>query len=86
MAIVDKGVGELWLWVNSVEPDPTDEHTLSAEEGQELIRKLVEERQRMYYTQKHGLAPVMSQKDWLECGVRARVDFGIPEEGWYGRR
>ena len=75
-AMMDLKVGELWLWVNSTEPDPSDEHKLSAEEGRYLIHKLVEERN----CRRIGCQNF--DEHVHPFGERPISDFGIPEEGW----
>lgn len=73
----DKSIGELWLWVTTREPDPElDPHTLSANEGTALIRKLVAERRERYAAESDG------KWDSLHYTAQVLAELGIPEEDW----
>ena len=74
----DKQVGELWLWVNAVEPDPSDKHYLQPDEGKALIRKLVEERAK-FHAKYHRIESYYT----LDQGEQmALCDFGIDSATW----
>ena len=74
-ALMDLKVGELWLWVNSTEPDPSDEHKLSAEEGRYLIHKLVE-------VTSHEITEINDDCIGRRGLKGALAKYGIPEESW----